>query len=79
MRLVMVLLWVALAALLLLPMMRRLGAASRRPPRGLPDELVKDPVCQTYVARSRAVRGEARGEPVYFCSEACARRHAGSG
>ena len=36
------------------------------------DELVKDPVCQTYVVRSRAIRNEAGGRSVYFCSPRCA-------
>jgi YHS domain-containing protein len=36
------------------------------------DELVKDPVCQTYVVRSRAIRNEAGGRSVYFCSTRCA-------
>jgi uncharacterized protein len=36
------------------------------------DELVKDPVCQTYVVRSRAIRNEASGRSVYFCSTRCA-------
>ena len=39
------------------------------------DELVKDPVCQTYVLMSRAVRGEAGGAPTYFCSRECAARY----
>ncbi len=39
------------------------------------DELVKDPVCQTYVLMSRAVRGEAEGAPTYFCSRECAARY----
>jgi YHS domain-containing protein len=43
------------------------------PPRR--DELVKDPVCQTYVLMSRAVRGEAGGAPTYFCSRECAARY----
>jgi YHS domain-containing protein len=38
------------------------------------DELVKDPVCQTYVLMSRAIRGEADGAPTYFCSRECAAR-----
>jgi YHS domain-containing protein len=79
MRAVLILLWVGLAVLLLLPLLRRLAAQARPASRELADELVKDPVCHTYVARSRAVRGEWRGAPVYFCSEACARRHAASG
>ena len=40
------------------------------------DELVKDPVCQTYVARSRAVTRQGPEGPRYFCSDACARRDA---
>ncbi|HSE92650.1 MAG TPA: transcriptional regulator [Methylomirabilota bacterium] len=74
-----ILLWLALVVVLLVPLLRRLGTAAQRPRRELADELVKDPVCQTYIARSRAVRGEAQGAPVYFCSETCARRHAASG
>jgi YHS domain-containing protein len=42
------------------------------PPRR--DELVKDPVCHTYVLMSRAVRGEAGGAPTYFCSRECEAR-----
>lgn len=54
-------------------------AGWRRSLPGLPaarrDELVKDPVCQTYVVRSRAVRRQAGGDVAYFCSEECAARH----
>jgi len=43
------------------------------------NELVKDPMCQTYIVRSRAVRrGEGEGA-VYFCSPACAERYADGG
>ena len=42
------------------------------PPRR--DALVKDPVCQTYVLMSRAVRSEADGAPAFFCSRECAAR-----
>lgn len=38
------------------------------------DQLVKDPVCGTYVVRSRAIRDEAGGRSVYFCSQRCAAR-----
>jgi len=38
------------------------------------DELVKDPVCQTYVVMSRAIRSEAGGVPIFFCSRECAAR-----
>jgi len=76
MRAVAILVWATLVLALVFPSLRQLaGPARRRRPSQPRDELVKDPVCQTYVARSRAVRSEARGAPVYFCSEACARRH----
>ena len=42
------------------------------PPRR--DELVKDPVCQTYVLMSRAIRSEAGGHLTFFCSRECAER-----
>jgi YHS domain-containing protein len=74
MRVVWLLGWALVVLVLLLPLLRRLMASVRPRPEALPDELVKDPVCQTYVVRSRAVRGPAGGEPVYFCSAECARR-----
>jgi YHS domain-containing protein len=40
------------------------------------DELVKDPVCQTYVVLSRAVSTEADGAITHFCSRECAARYA---
>lgn len=76
MRVVWLLLWVLTVVVVLLPLLRRRARARPRRPRGTPDELVKDPVCQTYVARSRAVRSRGPGEPVYFCSDECARRFA---
>ena len=36
------------------------------------DELVKDPVCGTYIVRSRAIRDESGGRSVYFCGPRCA-------
>jgi hypothetical protein len=74
-----VVLFLAVAVLVLtvlLPLLRRPLSRSGRPPVPLSDELVKDPVCQTYVVRSRAVRGTGADAP-YFCSEECARRYAG--
>ena len=40
------------------------------------DELVKDPVCQTYIVKSRAVTVEADGAVTHFCSRQCAARFA---
>jgi len=39
------------------------------------DELVKDPVCQTYVVMSRALRSEVGGTVVHFCSRECQDRY----
>lgn len=40
------------------------------------DELVKDPVCQTYVVLSRAVTRQVNGAVTHFCSRECAARYA---
>ena len=50
------------------------GVAPARRNRG--DELVKDPVCQTYVVLSRAVTAEVGGTVTHFCSRECAARFA---
>jgi YHS domain-containing protein len=77
MRGLLVLGWFLLLAVLLWPVVRRFlpprpwGA---RRPGGPRDELVKDPVCQTYVLRSRAVTRSVGGTPHYFCSRECAAR-----
>jgi hypothetical protein len=69
-------LWIVILALALLPLLRR--RARTAPPSPLAsDELVKDPVCGTYVVRSRAVRRTAAEGPRYFCSAECAGRDAG--
>ena len=56
----------------------RLRAGISPSPGGAPprDELVKDPVCQTYIVRSRAVTLSLAGQPRYFCSTRCAERFA---
>lgn len=62
----------------ILVVLSRLPSAfgSRLPPAGAPrrDELVKDPVCQTYVPMSRAIRVEVGGTSTFFCSPECAAR-----
>ena len=79
MRLWLVLMWAALAVALLWPLLRQwsLPARSRRTARPTFDELVKDPVCQTYVVRSRALPRVVDGVQRHFCSEQCARRFTG--
>ncbi len=51
--------------------LERLGRTRLEEP-GARDELVKDPVCGTYVVRSRAIRDESGGRSVYFCGPRCA-------
>ncbi len=68
--------WGIALIVLLLPWLRRRPPTSDRAMPSPTDELVKDPVCQTYVARSRAVRREGPEGPRYFCSDTCARRDA---
>lgn len=63
-----------LLVFLLWPIVRRLLPPPTRRPRAIQDELVKDPVCQTYVLRSRAVTRETGGTTHYFCSRECAAR-----
>jgi hypothetical protein len=74
MRATMILVWLAVIAVLLLPWLMPRRTRSR--PRGAFDELVKDPVCNTYVVRSRAVTRQDAGVTRYFCSVRCADRDA---
>jgi len=77
MRLLPILLFLVVAFVVLLPLLRRIRLPAPSARRTLPDELVKDPVCQTYVVKSRAVRRSDAGHIRYFCSEQCARLDAG--
>ena len=72
------LLWVIAAAVLVWKLLRGRRLQSSVSKRGPRDELVKDPVCQTYVVRSRAVTRTAGGQLTYFCSSDCARRYLSS-
>jgi YHS domain-containing protein len=72
------LLLLALIALVVLVLARLPGvwrSARAVAGRQTRDELVKDPVCQTYVVMSRAIRSEADGAPLFFCSRECAARY----
>ena len=70
----------ALVLVVVFPMLRgwrpRLAAP---PPSPRGTELVKDPVCQTYIVRSRAVQRGDGERAVFFCSADCAERYAGGG
>ena len=48
------------------------AGASRR--AGL-DELVKDPICETYIPRRKAISRGSGPETRYFCSAGCADRY----
>ena len=70
MRLAILTAWVAVAVVALLPLLRRRIPSS--PPRPITsDELVKDPVCGTYIVRERALTLDAGKQTQYFCSERC--------
>lgn len=50
-----------------------------RPARGrgsISDQLVKDPVCETYIPRRKAIARGSGADTRYFCSAACADRYA---
>ena len=47
----------------------------KTPPGEAVDELVKDPVCGTYVALSSAEKRVIGGKEYAFCSKACAERY----
>jgi YHS domain-containing protein len=78
-RLAILALWIALVVVALLPLLRRRPLSRPTParPRISSDELVKDPVCGTYIVRSRAVGHRTAEGPPYFCSAECAGRFVG--
>jgi YHS domain-containing protein len=49
----------------------RAGAPPPPPRVRPPEDLVLDPVCRTYVPRSRALVARVDGREQHFCSEAC--------
>jgi YHS domain-containing protein len=55
-----------------------LRGASRSVPgrRAGTDQLVKDPVCETYIPRRKAICRGSGSATRYFCSAACADRYA---
>jgi YHS domain-containing protein len=75
-RVALVALSIAVVIVALLPLLRPRRTSGPRPP-ATRDQLVKDPVCGTYIVRSRAVsRAGAEGSR-YFCSPECASRFGG--
>lgn len=73
------LVFLALAVLVIVVLLPRVSAWTRRMSTDRTarrDELVKDPVCQTYVVMSRAIRSEVGGATVHFCSRECRDKYA---
>lgn len=78
MRLLPLLLFLIVAFLVVRPLLRGIRLPVRTARRVVSDELVKDPVCQTYIVKSRAIRRAGAGHIRYFCSEQCARLDTGA-
>jgi YHS domain-containing protein len=52
------------------------GGRSAAPRRAGVDQLVKDPVCETYIPRRKAISRGSGPATRYFCSAACADKFA---
>jgi hypothetical protein len=51
------------------------GGPRSAPRRAGLDELVKDPVCETYIPRRKAISRGSGPDTRYFCSAACADKY----
>ena len=40
-------------------------------PQNIEDDMVKDPICSTYIPKSLARHQEFEGQAYYFCSDEC--------
>jgi YHS domain-containing protein len=49
--------------------------SSERPPAPSGGELIKDPVCGTYVSAGASVTRTVNGQVIYFCSEECRKQY----
>jgi YHS domain-containing protein len=67
---------VLVLALIIVPAVLRSWRTTPVARRTQRDELVKDPVCQTYILLSRAVTTDVGGVVTHFCSRECAARFA---
>ena len=55
------------------------GAASGGGRAKIAGELVRDPVCSTYIPRASAIAVQAGGETRYYCSTTCRDKDADAG
>ena len=51
------------------------GKKLRTDSERVPEELVQDPCCQTYVSKRIAVRRKIAGKEYFFCGEKCLRNY----
>lgn len=73
--LLVVLFFLALGMLRVLRLLLTAPPAKKpRAPRAVEGEMVRDPVCGTWVDRRLAVTGHRGGESVAVCSDDCRRR-----
>ena len=75
---VLLLIFLVLAVLLVFRVIRVLVARAGRPPDRHPDalegEMVRDPICGTWIDRRLALAARSSGEWVPVCSEKCKAR-----
>ena len=69
MRLAILGVWIVVLFAVLVPLLRR--TATPGPRRIASDELVKDPVCGTYVVPSKALTASRDNQTAWFCSPEC--------
>jgi uncharacterized protein len=70
-------LFLAYVAFLFIRIFLGLKRAAKRPrqaPRQVRGEMVKDEICNTYIAREEALTEVRDGVECYFCSEDCRRK-----
>ncbi|HTN43772.1 MAG TPA: hypothetical protein VMN77_08240 [Nitrospiria bacterium] len=49
-----------------------LSSQRRKQRERMGGEMVKDPICDTYVPKSQAIEKNVNGQTVYFCGQGCA-------
>lgn len=77
-RVLLFLLLLRLAWTLILGVVRGLNEPGRGRRGGNPVQLVRDPICGTFVVPARALPLNRGGETQYFCSERCRERYVSS-
>ena len=48
-----------------------LSRQRRKRQEELGGEMVRDPVCETYISKATAIVKDGNGQTVYFCSQEC--------